>query len=106
MRHCVDDLAPGETFTVMLNGENVSNRCFGFDTSEQWVDCYQRDDKGMIVITETYETVKERLFGEVVVYKDPKSPITMDEYNERAHSVWVKAFFRAKAYFKRIGAVR
>jgi len=76
----------------MLNGENVSNRCFGFDTVEQWVDCFVRDDKGQLVVLETYEIARERLFGDIVVYRDP----TDDEKSREAHSKWVKDFFAGK----------
>jgi len=92
MRHCVDDLEPGQTFMVVLDGENVSNRCFAFDTDEQWVDCYKLDDRGTILITQTYDTVVERLFGEVVVYLEPFD----DKHGQKAHSSWIKDFFAGK----------
>lgn len=101
MRHCVDDLEPGQTFTVLLDGEYVSDRCFGFDTDEQWVDCHKVGDNGNILIDyEVYETLRERLYGDVVVYLDPFD----DKTGKKAHSRWVKWFFDAKEYFKRVGA--
>ena len=70
----------GRTFTVLLDGEDVSNRTFAFDDIEGWVDCYVRDEKGDLKLEEIksksgwkeFELVKERLFGEVFVIEDTK----------------------------------
>jgi len=92
MRHYVGDSTPRETFTVLLDGKDISNRCFGFDTIEQWADCYQIDGKGKIIVTQTYDTAVERLYGALVVIKDPKD----DKYGQKAHSSWIKRFFAGK----------
>jgi len=92
MRHCVDDLEPGQTFTVLLNGENVSNRSIGFDTVEGWVDCYKLSPDGTIFVSKTYDTVVERLYGDVVVHLDPRD----DKCGQKAHSSWIRRFFAGK----------
>jgi hypothetical protein len=92
MRHCVDDKEPGERFTVLLDGKDVSNKCFGFDTVEQWADCYQTDSKGKIIVMDTYEIARERLFGDIVVNRDPID----DEDSRKAHSSWIRRFFAGK----------
>lgn len=105
MRHSVDDLAPGQTYTVLLYGENVSNRCVGFDTVEQWVDCFKLDDRGTILIDATYNTVTERLYGDVVVYEDSREE-SEDENSKKAHSHWIKEYFKAKRYFRMVKAIK
>lgn len=57
----------GRTFTVLLDGKDVSNSCFAFDTIEGWVDCFVRDKDGKLVVQNTFEVSEERLYGDVSV---------------------------------------
>jgi len=83
----------GKTYTVIVNGEDVSNRCFAFDTVEGWADCYQVDDNGKIIITETFDTAVERLQGTVIIHENPK---LSDKSGMAAHKRWVKDFFESE----------
>jgi len=111
MRVGLKNKPKGVTYTVTLDDVDISKRCFGFDTVERWADCYVLDAKGELAIVEIapksgwkqYELVEERLFGDVCVVKHVESD---DEDGKRAHSVWVAGFYKAKAYFHRIGAVK
>ncbi len=77
MRLNVKNIEKGHTFTVLVDNEDVSNRCYGFDTIEGWADCYVLDKGGKLRIEMTgtshgwkdYDVVKERLFGAVLVTK-------------------------------------
>jgi len=90
----------GKTFTVIVNGNDVSNRCFGFDSDEGWADCYILDDNGNLALIEVapkdgwkeFDTVTERLHGSVIFYENIKA----DEIGRKAHSEWIKVFFARK----------
>ena len=88
MRLSVDELK-GDTYTVILNGEDISNRCFAFDSIEGWADCYQADDKGKIIVQEN-DLLTERLHGSICFHKNPNA----DENSRKVHSAWVREFFR------------
>ncbi len=97
MRLSIDDKPKGSTYTVLLDGKDISNRCYEFDTIEGWVDCYIRDDDGKLVVTDTFEVSRERLFGDVFVTKD----IIEEEEVEKAQKEDNKA---ANEYFEEVGA--
>jgi len=111
MRFDVRDREEGATYIVTLDDVNISMRCFAFDTEAGWADCYVVDDSGLLKIEATgtshgwkdYDIVEERLFGDVRVTKKVD---TADDDGKREHSSWIKAFFRAKAYCKRVGAIK
>ena len=74
MRLNVKNIEKGHTFTVLVDNEDVSNRCYGFDTIEGWADCYVLNESGQLEIKDngsshgwkTFGIVKERLFGDVI----------------------------------------
>jgi hypothetical protein len=73
MKLSVDTKPEGHTYTVLVDGFNVSNRCFSFDTIEGWADCYILDDKGQLSISDVFEPNTERLHGDVSAVKDEPS---------------------------------
>lgn len=109
MRENIHDKPTGVTYTVLLDGKDISNRCYAFDTLEGWADCYELEESGQLKIEETgsshgwkdYDLVRSRLFGDVSAVKHPEN---IEAYDRLAHSSWTAAFYRAKAYFKRVGA--
>ena len=102
MKSSIDTKPRGSTYTVILDGEDISNRCFAFDSDEGWADCYQLDNNGKIELEEIepvlgsswkeYDTKKERLFGTICFYENIKA----DEIGRKAHSEWIKVFFAGK----------
>jgi len=92
--------AKGKTYTVILSGEDISNRCIAFDSDEGWADCYILDDNGNIALREVapkdgwkeFDTVTERLHGTVIFHENEKD----DEQSRKVHSAWVREFFRVK----------
>jgi len=84
MRLNVKNIEKGHTFTVLVDNEDVSNRCYAFDTDEGWADCYVLDEGGKLKIEDTgnthswktYDIVKERLIGDVSATKDVKKEQT------------------------------
>lgn len=99
----------GVTYTVTVDGEDISNRCVGFDTVGGWADCYVLEASGQLKIVDTgsshgwktYDTITERLVGDVFATKHIE---TIETYDGIPPSSWEAAFNRAKAYFKRVGA--
>ena len=51
MKLNVDELK-GRTYTVILDGEDISNRCLAFDSDEGWADCFVLDDNGKLALIE------------------------------------------------------
>jgi hypothetical protein len=84
MKVHVENIENGDTFTVLLDNEDISNRCYAFDTIEGWVDTYEADSDGklkLVVIGEKNgwlekDLVRKRLFGVVSATKDEKEEQT------------------------------
>ena len=100
----VDELRKtGKTYTVLLNDRDISNSCFNADEEGGFVDCYETDSKGEIILEETgqkdgwveKDVVRKRLFGEVKIIENIQKELINDRKEEK------KA---AEEYFKEVGA--
>lgn len=73
MKLNVKDFKEGETYTVLLEGKDVSDRCFNADEEGGFVDLYLLDKEGShsFKLNEAGDAVlNERLFGEVTIRKN------------------------------------
>jgi hypothetical protein len=53
---------------VVVNGVDVTRRCYAANDIDGWADCFQLDDRGRFFIDrETCEAARERLTGDVVI---------------------------------------
>lgn len=110
MRLNVDNIENGATYTVLLDGKDISRQCYAFDTEKGWVDVYETDSDGNLRLEVTgqkagwleKDLVRRRLFGDVSVTKD----VNKGEIGKKAHSHWIEAYFQAKRYFRLTKAIK
>jgi len=80
MRLHVKNIENGDTFTVLLDGKDISSQCYAFDTEKGWVDVYETESDGKLKLVTAgekngwleKELVRKRLHGDVSVTKDLK----------------------------------